>query len=601
MAPHHLQTTRGPTMQRDGTQGRVDRPSESTALFRVVVPLLGLWALIGLGACGDHSNVSGSDAALDGTVDGGIDGTVDGDQTTCTTRSPEPGLVITTEGAIQGTDKSGVYAFLGIPYAEPPVGDLRWAPPEPHGCLADPFVADQFGPECPQLDQDGNPAGDEDCLSVNVWTPSNYDPTDPTLPVLFFIHGGGNVAGSSSIKLNNTYLYDGGPLARQRHVVVVTINYRLGNLGYLTDPALAAQDPRGVSGNYGLLDQQLALRWVQENIAAFGGDPSHVLLFGESGGATDVCIHVASPLAAGLFTAAIIESGGCGVDDASEVVKGNADFVTATGCQDADPQKTVTCLRNLDVTTVLNTVPAKDPIKDGFGRMTEKRYVAVVDGQLLVTSPIDALAKDEHNHVPIVFGVNSAEAAFWLTKQVTAKAYEAWVHDTFDPPYDSQILTFYPSQGDQSRKSTIALMTDLAFICPARHMARNAARGQSEPVYRYYFSRILDVAHADFTGAWHTLELPYIFNTLSIMSWYTPTEADARLSSAMQMYWTSAAKSGRPDDVDGLPAWPMYEAPAAGKEWTDPYVILDDPISSGEGLHTAKCDMWDEYQGIPKE
>jgi para-nitrobenzyl esterase len=222
----------------------------------------------------------------------------------------DPTVVATSFGAIRGTSQGGVLTFKGVPYAAPPVGDLRWRNPAPHDCWTDARDANAFGNQCPQI-RSASVVGDEDCLTLNVWAPQGAA-SNGALPVMFFLLGGGNVQGSTSEQLaNGTYLYDGAVLAQKGNAVIVTANYRLGALGFLAHPALTADAGQTTHGNYGIMDQIAALQWVQQNISNFGGDPARVLLFGESAGANDTCILLASPLGAGLFSRALMESPIC--------------------------------------------------------------------------------------------------------------------------------------------------------------------------------------------------------------------------------------------------------------------------------------------------
>ena len=259
----------------------------------------------------------------------------------CTSATkPSGATVVTDRGAVRGTAAAGVTDWLDIPFAAPPVGPLRWAAPELPACWRGVRSTQAFGPPCPQLDN-GTVIGSEDCLSLNVWKPANAKATAPRA-VMVFVHGGGNQQGSASNVVSGVTLYDGANLARTGDVVVVTVQYRVGALGYLASPSLASGTQP--AGNYGLLDQVAALQWVQGNIGAFGGDPKRVLLFGESAGAVDTCMLVASPLARGLFSRALMESGACGASDTATSERVASDFAQAAGCTGAD---VAACLRAL--------------------------------------------------------------------------------------------------------------------------------------------------------------------------------------------------------------------------------------------------------------
>ncbi|MEL6179548.1 MAG: carboxylesterase family protein, partial [Myxococcota bacterium] len=255
---------------------------------------------------------------------------------------PEAGVVATDRGYVQGTQMSGgIWSFRGMPYAAPPVDDLRWAEPEPAACWNGVHMADSFGPKCPQLEvtrQGTSVIGDEDCLTINVWTPSDGLDSQQRRPVMMFIHGGGNIIGSSSEEIApGRFLYEGQPLAERGDVVVVTFNYRLGPLGYMKLPQLDAESSVGVSGNYGLKDQIAALQWVQRNIASFGGDPDRVMLFGESAGGVNTCMMLSSPLAGGLFHRALIQSAACPAVTAEVAEETSVQALELANCSD-DPE-----------------------------------------------------------------------------------------------------------------------------------------------------------------------------------------------------------------------------------------------------------------------
>src|SRR5262245_30829179 len=269
-------------------------------------------------------------------------------------------VVATDKGPVRGVATGEVQAFLGIPYAAAPIGDLRWRPPQEHAAWQGVRDASELGAHCPQLASPyGRPSTSEDCLFLNVFAPGKTNQGRPhLLPVMFWIHGGGLVLGLSDG-------YDPAKLVAQ-DVVVVTINYRLGELGFLAHPALAAESPTGAAGNYGLMDQQAAMRWVQRNIRAFGGDPDNVTIFGESAGGCGVPSRLASPLAAGLFDKAIVESGAYWLVQptlAMAEADGTA-FATRAGCS----AQTAACLRSLSVSAILaaQTAPTMVPNLDGF-------------------------------------------------------------------------------------------------------------------------------------------------------------------------------------------------------------------------------------------
>ncbi|HZO14922.1 MAG TPA: carboxylesterase family protein, partial [Polyangiaceae bacterium] len=338
--------------------------------------------------------------------------------------STEPGFVVTTEGAVRGLEVGETFAFKGIPFAAPPVGKLRWRAPGAPACWAKERPASEFSAECMQ--QDGQTIhGSEDCLYLNVWTPSSGAST--ARPVMVYIHGGGNITGDAKgMDLGGgNFLFEGQDLAERADVVVVTVQYRLGVFGFLAHPALAAESPSSSSGNYALRDQLAALQWVRDNIREFGGDPNHVLLFGESAGGLNVSAQIASPLSKGLFAAAIMQSGGYEAKTKAHADSVGEAFVSTTGCdQDAEP---LDCLRNLDAVDVVKAV---DNSAVGANGKIHTQFGPTVDGVVLLDSPLSVVTKGTHNHVPFVIGVNADETAsplFQIPFTLTQAGYQAAV------------------------------------------------------------------------------------------------------------------------------------------------------------------------------
>lgn len=496
---------------------------------------------------------------------------------------PTSPVVRTACGRVQGERSGGVLAFRGVPYAAPPVGNLRWRPPQPPTPWNGVRTATAFAPQCAQIADNGSVTGSEDCLYLNVWTPSTT-PSGSGLPVLFFVHGGGNVQGSASEQVTGgSYIYDGAAVVENEQVVVVTINYRLGPLGFLALPALAAESPEGSAGNYGILDQVAALEWVQSNIAAFSGDPDRVMVFGESAGALDTCMLLASPLASGLFSSALMESGGCAVKSAADARAFGARVVAAAGCGGASD--VAACMRSLDAAAIVSALPQSIDLAGKQGG-----YQPNVDGWVLPEAPLTALADGHHNRVPLVVGANSDEtsrAVSFMTESQYEQAVLALAGGS--QLLTNRILAEYPpgDYGGSPRRAYVALTSDVKFICTARSVARAAAAGQSEPVYRYFFTHPFSNGGIalELLGAYHGIELPYVFGDLTIAG-YSPTGGEQGLSVAIQGYWARLAATGNPNS-DDAPSWPEYVSA------TDPYLALDDPITAGEGVRTQQCDFWD--------
>ena len=498
-------------------------------------------------------------------------------------RMTPSGLAPTTSGLAQGEPTGAVVAFLGLPYAASPVGDLRWRPPQPAPSWAGVRAATAFASPCPQIGFGGAVVGAEDCLYLNLWVPAGQ-PAGAVLPVLFFIHGGGNVQGASSDQLSDgSFFYDGAALAASRQAIVVTMNYRLGPLGFLALPDLAAESPHGSSGNYGILDQVAALEWVRSNIASFGGDPARVLVFGESAGALDTCMLLASPLAAGLFSSALMQSGACVAMSNADAQAFGAQVVAACGCSGASD--VAACLRALGANAVVAALP--QPI-DLAGK--QGGYQPSIDGWVLPEAPLDALAGGRHNRVPVVVGANSDETARAVPLLTEAQYQQSVLQLAGNSQLlANRILAEYPSSeyGGSPRRAYVALTSDAKFICTARWAARALAAGQDEPVFRYYFTHPYTNGTAGLLqlGAYHAAELPYVFGNLGIAG-YVPTAGEVALSAAIQGYWSRLAATGDPNG-EGAVAWPTYDAAS------DPFLQLDDPVAAGEGVRTRQCDFWD--------
>ncbi len=523
---------------------------------------------------GTSSADTGPDAT--GTADTGEIGCGD---------TPTNGTVVRTEhGPVEGAADGDVLAFLGVRYAAPPIGDLRLRPPGEPACAPEIQPADAYGPICPQLlkDKQGqltDVLGDEDCLTLNVWTPASGP---GTRPVLVFVHGGGNSVGTGSDEL-----YIGAGLAAAQDVVVVTFNYRLGALGFLTHPDLAAESPDAVSGNYGLLDQIAALRWVQANIAEFGGDPARVLLFGESAGAVNTCALLHAPDAAGLFAAAIVQSGACRERPLATYEEDMSQpLVASAACDGAD-----------DVPACLRAIPASEFVQldpDGYPDVAalSQGWGPYVDGVVLPTDGLTAMSEGTHNEVPIIIGNNAAETAAAIP-ELTDMQFMQIVQLTFGPLAD-EVLAQYPlADYADAQAAYVALTSDVKFVCNARRSARAADAGQTLPVYRYVFAFDGYTAQPGVEpAASHGLELVYLFGNFdAVVSGqfeYQPNADDLAMRDSLQAMWAAFAATGDPSTAEL--GWPLYSA-------DDDHAILDVPLATGQGVRTAQCDFWDPLLG----
>jgi carboxylesterase type B len=463
-------------------------------------------------------------------------------------------------------------AFLGVPYAESTAGARRWTAPEPRRPWPGVLDATRFGPSCPQSAPTG--AQSEDCLSLNVWAPKKAKAGDGR-PVMVSIHGGGFYVGSGAVPL-----LDGGALAARGGVIVVSMNYRLGALGFLATDTL--------TGNYGFLDQQLALRWVQDNISAFGGDPGKVALMGESAGAMSVGLHLLSaPASAPLFRAAIMQSNFLALPykPLADARAAGAVFKRGANCAD------VACLRRLAVTDILaaQAVYSSELPTVFSGEEYYMPLGPVVDGGTIRRDPLDARALRE-NRKPFLIGANRDETiAFYAGQEISAMDYAARAAGFFGPDFQRVMDRFHSRPGNNSGIWATA-MTQYLLQCSSRRAAR-AARA---PVYVYAFEHhpsfpvnASDACRAEGIAC-HTAELPFVFGSAQKLgARFTPQEE--RLSGAMMDYWTRFAATLEPGDASGSgPRWPRFSAA------TPVYLRLDAPtISTPTDPLAEACDFWD--------
>lgn len=522
-------------------------------------------------------------------------GEADAGEGACPTPGLEDPTVYATElGSARGALEDGVLSFRAIPFAEPPVGALRWRPPvRPSACFGEVFDATTWGPACPQIPQQvGQPfdpdapiRGDEDCLQLNVFTAEGASPGDDR-PVMVFVHGGGNTIGSAVEETGPVKLYDGSALVRAGGVVVVTVQYRLGPLGYLTHPGLDLESADGVSGNYGILDQVAALEWVQRNIASFGGDPSRVTLFGESAGAVNTCVHVASPRSAGLFHRAIVQSGSCNSNPPAADKRAEAEiFVENAECDAAEDA--IACLRAQPTEALLRAGVSE--ISVATGGDADMKWGPNVDGVVLPESPLDAMLGGRHNHVPLIVGHNTDETARDVPQIPSEAAYRQFLTAIGGPMLANRIIALYPpAQYGTPRDALIQALTDARFGCQARLTARAAAIGQPEvPVYRYLFAQPIlgsGPAVARF-GAFHGAELVFVFDALR--RYRDVIEAEGSTIDTMQRLWTDFAADGSLDPAD----WPRYESDEA-------LLRIESPTSTVTAWRAAECDFFDALVGL---
>jgi para-nitrobenzyl esterase len=511
-------------------------------------------------------------------------------------------------GDREEVNDQGIWIFRGVPYAAPPVGDLRWKPPQAVAAWTEPLECTSFGPSCPQPGQGDSFYVDtlavgsaaEDCLYLNVWSPAESG--EERLPVMVWIHGGSFETGSGSMAV-----YDGRNLAAQG-VVVVTINYRLGPFGFLAHAALSAESPEGVSGNYGLLDQIAALHWVQRNIAGFGGDPGNVTVFGESAGAISILDLLVSPLAEGLFQRAISQSGilldhGFGVSTTGTLEESEAAGETFAARLGVDGSGDVPA--QMRTKTADELLAAMAAVAQQSGLMEQGlTWKPVADGYVLPDLPSKSWAAGERHNVPLLIGTNADEGNTFLSGLVvSAEDYEAQMAKVFGD-HVQEALALYPiGKGGDTLTGLSRMLTEIGFASTARFAARsmsNPASGvgssaigsqpQATPAYLYQFTR---VPMDNMFGAFHGVEIPYVFGTADLFSALGAIEqADFELSAAIMGYWTRFAATGDPNGGTANPVWPRYETAS------DRHLELGDSVQVREGLYREACDLADRVRGV---
>jgi len=465
------------------------------------------------------------------------------------TESVEP-VVTTDKGDVEGVfnPETGVYAYKGIPFAKAPVGDLRWKAPESTDEWEGAFDATEFGAICMQdepvpfsmwTQEFIAPAGNmsEDCLNLNIWTKEGSVNSDR--PVIVFIHGGGFSSGSNSVPI-----YNGEKMA-EKDVVFVTINYRVGIIGFLAHPELTEESPHDASGNYGLMDQIAALKWIQNNISNFGGDPDNVTIAGQSAGSFSVNYLVASPLASGLFHKAIAESGAAMLPAARLTTNNTLSSAEERGTEAASSHEVagIAELRALSADSVL-------AVQGQFG-------TPVIDGYVLPDQIIKLFEEGKYNDVPLLTGWNEDEG-FSFGTPPTAESFRQNIQSQFGEN-SNEILELFSAETDvEAQRSQKDLSMLTMFGLQNWKWVQLQNQTGSSPVYLYHFTRDLPYTNEqqDF-GAFHTGEVPYAYNTLhtSDRPWET---IDRDLAETMSSYWVSFAEDGDPNS-EGLPHWPTAE------------------------------------------
>lgn len=502
------------------------------------------------------------------------------------------------QGAYVG-DGSTEAVFRGIPYAAPPVGDRRWKPPAPITPREGLQQATAFAPACMQsiagsasfyrnivrtLGHDPQvipelKSASEDCLYLNVWT-TNLGGKERK-PVMVWIHGGANVAGTAA-----AFQTDGASLAR-KGVVVVSLHYRLGVFGYLAHPALSAESEHGSSGNYAQLDQIAALRWVQRNIAAFGGDPGRVTIFGESAGATNIGYLLASPLAEGLFHRAIIQSGGYTVSDFRSLSEAEA--------VGKDFDATLPRVDSKDVLAAMRAIPPEELLRAWFAykpRSVKGVNAPNVDGWVLPAAAAITLDAGRQNHVPLIVGFNRDE---WTTLRgyspnITADALRQLLRTVYGSLGDRAAALYPVATDDEAVAVSDRWQTDWYFACPSRFIADRMSRS-GDKAYLYVFSRTVQAPGGEKLGAYHAAEIPYVWDTLARETWVERQPWDHELAEMMSSAWVRFAATGNPNGGT-LPEWPVF------RRGDERFLEFGDTVRAGSGVRKDYCALYEDLLAL---
>lgn len=458
-------------------------------------------------------------------------------------------ILTTSAGQLQGTTEGNTYVFKGIPFAQPPVGILRWKAPQPLSPWAGVFQAKTFGSVCAQGDPlAGKSRGQEDCLFLNVWTPKNRKP-GALLPVMVWVHGGGFFAGGGGGDGPMEGVYNGTALVEKANVVYVSFNYRLGSLGFLSHPGLSDETAYHGSGNYGMLDQQAALKWVQNNIQAFGGDKANVTVFGQSAGGVAVSDLIVSPLSKGLFAKAFTMSGPAVAYNLSESEALGLQVSQKLGCTNPVRVKEIICLRNQPVEHLLGAFPS---FTDG-----ETYGINIpgpnVDNYFLPRQPLEIVKRGEHNKIPIFISNTAVEYGVFGLLPVSPAQYAETLSNTPAPLANVVQNNYRLSEYGSYRRALNFAATDYTFHCRVRQFAKALSENQEQPIYRYLSEytypnamAIIEASHGTdtFLGfqTYKKLPVPLIDN---------PT--NQLMADKFTAYWANFAAAGKP-----APFWPAF-------------------------------------------
>jgi len=507
----------------------------------------------------------------------------------------DPCLVATWQGDVRGIDRGKSCEFRAVPYGASTAGSQRWMPPVAAAPWA-PVVLDATvpAPFCPQINPAGVPVGTEDCLKLNIWAP--HPRPGPPLPVIVWLHGGSFISASGGFAGQN-----GTRFVEEQDAVVVAPNYRLGPLGFLGHRELRSESPDYPSaGNYGFLDQRLALEWVRTHIAAFGGDPSRITIAGASAGGHSVGLHLVSPGSHGLFDRAIMQGGFPSYrwrtrEDGEEQADALA---TALGCTDA--AQVLSCLRAKTFGQVLGALPVGT---EQFAETGRTHWSPVVDGLVIQDQPRTLYEIAAFSRVPIIIGSNRDDGWTFVNRsfpgEMTQEQYESALATEFGADA-AAILAAYPTAAHDSPKDALGqAVTDAEYACGAKRLSSLIERTNT-PVYLYQFEYVVDAVAPG--RAVHGLDINFLFGTnvgvplLPPPTTYILSAEDLEFSRVMAGYWRRFADRGNPNaDDDTLVHWQPFNRPTGDGRGADSYLILDDPVTSGKRLREAQCAFWDPY------
>lgn len=502
-------------------------------------------------------------------------------------------LLTTAQGDVLGVHRGASCAFLGVPFGAPPTGDLRWRPP----VAAPDWTPSRLDATLPPPACGTGPQGREDCLKLNIWAPSPA--AGAAVPVIVWLHPGSFFAASANLAAQN-----GERLAEETGTIIVAPNYRLGPFGFLAHEALRNDDPSyPTAGNYGLLDQRLALEWVREHIADFGGDPTRITVAGQSAGALSVSLHLVAPGSWGLFDRAILQGGAASyrwrtrVDGASQ---GEA-FAAQLGC--TDPAEVVTCLRSKTRTEILAALPTGT---EQFAEDSRTHWSPVVDGFVIPDQPRMLFEAGAFSQVPVLLGSNRDEGWTFVNRsfpdtptgpyEMTVEEYESAVSTEFGADAPAILAAYPPADYRGNPKEALSkLVDDAEYACGASRLARLIERHQV-PVYLYSFH--YSIAGLILGRAFHGIDVNLVFgNNFGPPSPpHVLTPDDENIFIKVSGYWTRFAERGNPniDDVN-VAHWPRFKHPTGRGEGADKYLLIDSTFQEGKRLREAQCAFWEPY------